>query len=68
MIDTDKSGAQIVIEELIAKAKELNDENKRLRQQLLQGVMYMHMTCRQTKDGRIHNAEKFERQVREMIE
>ena len=26
-----KSGAQIVIEELIAKAKELNDENKRLR-------------------------------------
>ena len=26
-----KPGAQIVIEELIAKAKELNDENKRLR-------------------------------------
>ena len=41
---------------------------KRLREQLLQGVMYMHMTSTQTKDGRIYNAEKFERQVREMIE
>ena len=46
----------------------LREEVKRLRKQLLQGVMYMHMACRQTKDGRIYNAEKFERQVREMIE
>ena len=45
----------------------LREEVKRLRKQLLQGVMYMHMACRQTKDGRIYNAEKFERQVREMI-
>ena len=42
----------------------LREEVKRLRKQLLQGVMYMHMACRQTKDGRIYNAEKFERQVR----
>lgn len=43
-------------------------EVKRLREQLLQGVMYMHMTATQTKDGRIYNAKKFERQVREAIE
>ena len=56
--------APLLLQALIDERAEV----KRLRQQLLQGVMYMHMTCRQTKDGRIHNAEKFERQVREMIE
>jgi hypothetical protein len=54
--------------QLIADAPLLLEEVKRLREQLLQGVMYMHMACKQTKDGRIYNAEKFERQVREMIE
>ena len=53
---------------LIADAPDLLAEVKRLREQLLQGVMYMHMTSTQTKDGRIYNAKKFERQVREMIE
>ena len=53
---------------LIADAPLLLAEVERLRKQLLQGVMYMHMTVKQTKDGRRHYAKKFERQVREMIE
>ena len=53
---------------LLEDAPALLAEVKRLREQLLQGVMYMHMTPNQTKDGRRYNAEKFERQVRELIE
>jgi hypothetical protein len=53
---------------LLEDAPALLAEVKRLREQLLQGVMYMHMTATQTKDGRIYNAKKFERQVRELIE
>ena len=59
---------KIDISKLENKEFDLQLEVKRLREQLLQGVMYMHMTSTQTKDGRIYNAEKFERQVREMIE
>ena len=54
--------------DVVNEHNDLLAEVKRLREQLLQGVMYMHMTSTQTKDGRIYNAEKFERQVREMIE
>ncbi len=53
---------------LLNDAPLLLEAYKRLREQLLQGVMYMHMTATQTKDGRIYNAKKFERQVREAIE
>tara|TARA_R110002072_G_scaffold37814_1_gene110101 strand:+ start:565 stop:828 length:264 start_codon:yes stop_codon:yes gene_type:complete len=53
---------------LVSDAPLLLAEVKRLREQLLQGVMYMHMTTTQTKDGRIYNAKKFERQVKELIE
>ena len=59
---------KIDISKLENKEFDLQLEVKRLREQLLQGVMYMHMTSTQTKNGRIYNAEKFERQVREMIE
>ena len=73
MIDTDKymemlddnlldsEDVQILVNTLYAEVEQL-------RMLLLQGVMCMHMTATQTKDWRIYNAEKFERQVREMIE
>lgn len=57
-----------VTAQLLEDAPALLAEVKRLREQLLQGVMYMHMTATQTKEGRIYNAKKFERQVRELIE
>ena len=53
---------------LLQALKDERAEVKRLREKLLQGVMYMHMTSKQTKDGRIYNAKKFERQVRGLIE
>ena len=59
---------KIDISKLVNREFDLECEVERLRKQLLQGVMYMHISCKQTKDGRIHNAKKFERQVREMIE